>query len=269
MTLLCEVEDAVLCCTCENFSFAASLTRSILDAQTCAHTHTHTHTHADTHTDAGTPMPTRPHTHACGLFLTFSAERSSGRRAWSPIHLEGVPFQSSKDHSGREPQGNGVGCLCFIVFTLAAVLRATCCSVIWNLEQPQAFGPYCTECKRDMHWTGKNSKGWKCRHHAVCGSSEESKGAERWLLDRIGAVGNTPPPNRTQSSGLMVHGVLPRHCAKCGDDICGECHPQGAAVIGGLFGPLDQRLLRPMDPLDELKLLKLNFMVMVLCRRLN
>ena len=43
-------------------------------------------------------------------------------------------------------------------------------------------------------------------------------------------------------------------------------HPQGATVIGGLFGPLDQRLLRPMDPLDELKLLKLNFLVMVLCQ---
>ncbi|CAE7555431.1 unnamed protein product [Symbiodinium natans] len=108
-------------------------------------------------------------------------------------------------------------------------------AMVWGVC---AFGPYCTECKRDMHWTGKNSKGWKCRHHAVCGSSEESKGAER-------------------------------HCAKCGDDICGECHPQGAAVIGGLFGPLDQRLLRPMDPLDELKLLKLNFMVMVLFAPIN
>ena len=43
-------------------------------------------------------------------------------------------------------------------------------------------------------------------------------------------------------------------------------HPQGATTIGGLFGPLDQRLLRPMDPLDELKLLKLNFLVMVLCQ---
>ncbi|CAE7279992.1 unnamed protein product, partial [Symbiodinium necroappetens] len=46
-------------------------------------------------------------------------------------------------------------------------------------------------------------------------------------------------------------------------------HPQGATVIGGLFGPLDQRLLRPMDPLDELKLLKLNFLVMVLFAPIN
>eukprot|EP00439_Symbiodinium_sp_Y106_P061208 s1840_g9.t1 len=46
-------------------------------------------------------------------------------------------------------------------------------------------------------------------------------------------------------------------------------HPQGATTIGGLFGPLDQRLLRPMDPLDELKLLKLNFLVMVLFAPIN
>ncbi|CAE7335568.1 unnamed protein product, partial [Symbiodinium pilosum] len=88
-------------------------------------------------------------------------------------------------------------------------------------DKSKAFGPYCTDCKRDMHWTDRDQEaGWKCRHHDVCQCSSENRGAHRW------------------------------HCPTCHADICGDCHPQGAAVIGGLFGPLDQRLLRPMDPLD-------------------
>ncbi|CAE6914425.1 unnamed protein product [Symbiodinium natans] len=99
----------------------------------------------------------------------------------------------------------------------------------------KAFGPLCLVCNREMQWTdGDANDGWTCRHHDVCGRSSENKGAYRW------------------------------HCYKCGMDICGDCHPQAATVLYGLFGPLDQRLLREMDPLNELKLVKMNFLILVM-----
>ena len=35
-------------------------------------------------------------------------------------------------------------------------------------------------------------------------------------------------------------------------------------MVYGLFGPLDQRLLRQMEPLSELKLVKMNFLILVM-----
>ncbi|CAE7504004.1 unnamed protein product [Symbiodinium pilosum] len=97
----------------------------------------------------------------------------------------------------------------------------------------EALGPLCLFCKKDMKWTS-GGESWTCRHHDVCRSSCANKGPYRW------------------------------HCSHCDIDICADCHPQGATVLYGLFGPLDQRILRRMAPLDELKLLKMNFLILVM-----
>lgn len=106
----------------------------------------------------------------------------------------------------------------------------------------KAFGPLCLVCSREMEWTGaetSDGRGWTCRHHDVCRSSSANKGPYRW------------------------------HCKKCHIDICEDCHPQGATMVYGLFGPLDQRLLRQMEPLSELKLVKMNFLILVMFAPMN
>ncbi|CAJ1345495.1 unnamed protein product [Effrenium voratum] len=102
----------------------------------------------------------------------------------------------------------------------------------------QVLGPVCDGCKRDMHWTDAD-KDWSCRHHHRCRNDLASKGPERWC------------------------------CRICQSDICGDCHPQGAQALNHLFGPLDQRLLRPFNPIDELKMLKMNFMIVVMFAPIN
>lgn len=41
------------------------------------------------------------------------------------------------------------------------------------------------------------------------------------------------------------------------------------ASLNHLFGPLDQRLLRPFNPIDELKMLKMNFMIVIMFAPIN
>ena len=132
------------------------------------------------------------------------------------------------------------------------------------LTPRQAFGPLCLVCSREMEWTGaetSDGRGWTCRHHDVCRSSSANKGPYRWRLDCV----RVPRLNQTSKCFLEYWVLLqPRHCKKCHIDICEDCHPQGATMVYGLFGPLDQRLLRQMEPLSELKLVKMNFLILVM-----
>eukprot|EP00438_Fugacium_kawagutii_P022779 Skav228484 [mRNA] locus=scaffold1092:159060:159893:- [translate_table: standard] len=102
----------------------------------------------------------------------------------------------------------------------------------------KALGPVCGNCKKDMHWTQSQDE-WECRYSGKCKSSHHNKGEKRWS------------------------------CNTCQECICSDCHPLGAASLNHLFGPLDQRLLRPFNPMDELKLLKMNFMVVVMFGPVN
>jgi len=102
----------------------------------------------------------------------------------------------------------------------------------------KALGPVCGNCKKDMHWT-KTQEEWECRYSYNCKSTHHNKGEVRW------------------------------QCNACDQRICGDCHPLGAASLNHLFGPLDQRLLRPFNPIDELKMLKMNFMIVIMFAPIN
>ncbi|CAK9062348.1 unnamed protein product [Durusdinium trenchii] len=102
----------------------------------------------------------------------------------------------------------------------------------------KALGPVCGNCKKDMHWK-QSQESWICRYHRNCLSTHETHGEKRW------------------------------RCNECEQSICGQCHPLGAASLNHLFGPLDQRLLRPFNPIDELKMLKMNFMIVVMFAPVN
>lgn len=102
----------------------------------------------------------------------------------------------------------------------------------------KALGPVCANCKKDMHWT-KSQEEWECRHSQKCNSTHHSKGETRW------------------------------RCNTCEQCICSDCHPLSGASLNHLFGPLDQRLLRPFNPIDELKMLKMNFMIVIMFAPIN
>ncbi|CAL1136250.1 unnamed protein product [Cladocopium goreaui] len=102
----------------------------------------------------------------------------------------------------------------------------------------KALGPVCANCKKDMHWT-KSQEQWECRHSQKCNSTHHSKGETRW------------------------------RCNTCEQSICSDCHPLSGASLNHLFGPLDQRLLRPFNPIDELKMLKMNFMIVIMFAPIN